>query len=167
MRESVATKQISLMRIPRALARAADARGGKQFCKLFFRGSALERHTIQQQLRTARAEQQTCIGCVWNGRAQFLPGTIELLDRADMVIPVQTGKLQENVQASDEGPCCGRFGVDCLHMSQWDYLPSTVALWKVGGNGTEVPCAPRVTRLKNGGKTCSEVQYGTLEGQVY
>ena len=95
---------------------AADARGGKQFCKLLFRGSAFQGYAVEQQLRARSGKEQTRICAVWNRRAQFLPGAIELLDRPDMVEPVQTGKLQEDVQASDESPRRSRFGVDYFQL---------------------------------------------------
>src|ERR1700687_1887763 len=67
-----------------------------------------------------------------------------------MLVTVQAGKLQQNVQASYESPARSRFWVRCFHSPpplafRWDFLPSTVGGGTVCRNGTEVPCAPAAT----------------------
>jgi hypothetical protein len=93
---------------------AGKAGGGKQLRKLFLSRSAFQRNAIQQQLGTGGAEHQPVVRSRGNRLSQFAPCDIQLFDGTGVLETVQTGKLQEYVEASYEGPSRSRLGV-CYH----------------------------------------------------
>ena len=94
---------------------AGDARGGKQLRELFFRGRTFERHAVEQQLRSGGAEEQTGFGTGRNGSLQFAPGHVQMLNGAGMVVAVEARKLQQNVEAANEGAGRGGVWIGSLH----------------------------------------------------
>jgi hypothetical protein len=52
---------------------------------LFFRGSAFEGHTIEEQLAACGAEHQAVVGTSGNCAAQFAPGDVHLLRGAGVI----------------------------------------------------------------------------------
>jgi hypothetical protein len=83
---------------------ACQSGSGKQLSELFFGGSAFQGNAVKQQLRTSRAQHEARIRPSGNGRVQLTPGDVQLFDSTAVLETVQTGKFQENVQASYEGP---------------------------------------------------------------
>jgi hypothetical protein len=71
--------------------------------KTFFRSRATQRHTIQQQLSTGSAEQESGLSAFLERLVQFLPGSFELRCGAHMPELIQAGKLQQNVQTANKG----------------------------------------------------------------
>ncbi len=120
--------------------------------KLFFCRSAFERHAIQQQLHSGRAQQQSVFSVFWNCRAQLAPRNIQLLHRSCMLVTVQAGELQQYVQASYKGagscrlrvrfhPRLGFLRPTKIRALALEYtLPSTLGPLLVPHNGTVVPC---------------------------
>lgn len=107
---------------------AGQARRGQQLCKLSFSRRTFQRHAIQQKLRTRRAQQQTALYFQRNGFVQLLRSNLELFERTDMVMAVQSGKLQQDIQASYES-ASGRCFWVCFHPSprrSKDRTPSLV-----------------------------------------
>jgi hypothetical protein len=88
--------------------------GGEQQCELLFCGRPFQRHTIQQQLRMRRSKQKPRVRPQGDSRAQLLPGGLELFDSPGVLVAVQAGKLQEDIQASYEG-ASGRCFWVCFH----------------------------------------------------
>ena len=76
---------------------AGQARRAEQLRELLFGWRPFQRHTIQQELRIRRSEQQSPVRPHGNSGAQFLPGDLQLFDRPGMLVAVQASKLQQNV----------------------------------------------------------------------
>ena len=93
---------------------AGQPRRREQLRELLFRRRSFQRHAIQQKLGIRGPEKQPPICPQRNGGAQFLPGDLELFDGTGVLVAVQAGKLQQNVQASYESASRRRFGV-CFH----------------------------------------------------
>jgi hypothetical protein len=83
---------------------AGESGSGKQLSELLFGGSAFQGNAVKQQLRTSRAQHEARVRPSGNGLVQLTPGDVQLFDSTAVLETVQTGKLQENVQASYEGP---------------------------------------------------------------
>src|SRR5579884_925949 len=81
---------------------ACQARCGEQLGKLFFRRRAFERNSIQQELRARRSEQESCVRSLQNGGLQLLPGSLKLLHSATVLVAVEAGELQQNIEAAHE-----------------------------------------------------------------
>jgi hypothetical protein len=73
---------------------AGQSGSREQLRELLFGGTSFERNTIKQQLGPGGAEQQTALGILGNCRAQFAPGSIKLLDRTGVIVPIQARELQ-------------------------------------------------------------------------
>jgi hypothetical protein len=83
-----------------------NARRRKHSGEAFLRGGRIERRSIQQQTVARRSQQQTSLIVRSNGSAQFAPCGFILFRRAGMTEVVHPGKLQKNVQATDERAGC-------------------------------------------------------------
>ncbi len=101
---------------------ARQTRCRQQLGKLLFRGRPFEWHAVKEQLRSSRAQQQTLIGILRDRSAQFVPGDTQLLDSSNMLVAVETGKFQENIQAADKGSPGGGLRVR-FHRVQWHVIP--------------------------------------------
>ena len=85
---------------------AGQAGGAEQLRELLFRGRSFQGHAIQQKLRIRRPQQQAALRPKRDSCPQLLPSDLELFFGPGMLVPVQAGKLQENVQASYESASC-------------------------------------------------------------
>ena len=90
---------------------ASQACRREQLGELLFRWRSFQRHAIQQKCVFRGPEQQPCVCPHGNGRAQFLPGDLQLFVGPGVLVAVQAGKFQQNVQASYEGASCRCFWV--------------------------------------------------------
>ena len=101
---------------------ARQTRCGQQLGELLFRRRPFQWHTIQQQLRSGRSEQQTLIGVFRNGGAQLVPGDAQLLDSSNMLVTVEACKFQEDIQTADKSSPGGGLGVH-FHRVEWHVIP--------------------------------------------
>jgi hypothetical protein len=90
---------------------AGKAGSGEQLSELFFCGSAFQGNAIQQQLRAGGTEHQPVVRTCGNCRAELVPGDVQLFGGTGVLETVQTGKLQEYVKASYEGPSRSRLRI--------------------------------------------------------
>jgi hypothetical protein len=90
---------------------AGQPGSGEQLGKLFLNRSAFQRNAIQQQLGTGGSEHQPVLRSHGNRFPQFAPCDIQLFDGTGVLETVQTGKLQEYVEASYEGSSRSRLDV--------------------------------------------------------
>ena len=72
----------------------------------FSAGAPFQGNTIQQQLRTRGAQQQTRFASRRNRPAQLFPRGVNLFHRSRVIVTVQAGKLQQDVQAANK--CASR-----------------------------------------------------------
>jgi hypothetical protein len=105
---------------------AGKARRGEQLRKLLFRRSTFQRHAIQQKLRTCRSKQQSALRAEGDRCVQLFPGDVELFDGTGVFVAVESGILQQDIQASYECASCRRFWICYFHPAvckSWIGLP--------------------------------------------
>ncbi|HVN10160.1 MAG TPA: hypothetical protein VMV61_14380 [Patescibacteria group bacterium] len=90
---------------------AGNPRAREKPREALFRSRRFQRHTVQVQLVAVRAQQQAPSALSLQHGAKLVPCDFELCRRPRVPELVQSRELQQNIQAADEGACCGGFGV--------------------------------------------------------
>jgi len=86
------TRKLRLGKI-RGEVNAGDAGAGEQLREAFFRRCGSQRHAVQENLATGRAQEQARVAAVVERRAQLLPRSFKLRHRAHVSKLVQPREL--------------------------------------------------------------------------
>ena len=101
---------------------ARQSRRRQELSELLFRRRPFQWHTVQEQLRSGRPQQQSLVGTFRDRGAQFVPRNTQLFGGSSVVVSVEPGKFQENIQTSDKSSACGGLGVR-FHRVKWHVIP--------------------------------------------
>jgi hypothetical protein len=83
---------------------AGDTGSDQKLREASFAGCGAQRHAVQQNLRSGRAEQHAASAAVLQRVAQLFPRRFKLLRRLRVPELVQPREFQQNVQAADKRP---------------------------------------------------------------
>ena len=81
---------------------AGDAGSGEQLGEAPFGGGSAEGYTVEQNLGSRCAEQETCFAGFIKRGAKFFPRSFELSRGAHVAKLVETRKLQQDVEAANK-----------------------------------------------------------------
>ncbi len=88
---------------------------------MFFSRRAFERHAIEKELIARRAKKKPGVAAHGNSGMKLVEGDVQLLGGPHVVVAVEPGKLQQNVETSHKGAAGGGSWIHGFHATA--YIP--------------------------------------------